>query len=404
MAFEQDLDEILRGTLDVINKEDLVKKLKLNRPLNIKFGVDPTAPDIHLGHTVPLQKLRQFQERGHNIQLVIGDYTAIIGDPSGKSETRKMLSREEIAFNMKTYTDQVFKVIDKSKTNLLYNSDWLNPFSGLDMINLGSKYSVQQLLQRRDFADRIKNNKPLSVTELIYPLLVGYDSVHLKSDIELGGTDQLFNFMASREIQKAYGQEPEVILTLPLLEGTDGVRKMSKSLGNAIGVKDFPSEMYGKIMSIPDSVLWKYFELLSDKPLSEIALFKKSACEGQNPMEYKRLLARELVGRYYDSSLALSAEDSFDVKYRGKKPSSLNSLEHLSFDFNKNEDLNIVYVLKKLNLVSSNGEARRLIEQKAISIDQHPVLDYQYSFSPSEAKLLKVGKRFYGYLDFNLLK
>ncbi len=244
MTLEDQLNEFRRGTVNILTEEELVRKLKQNRPLNVKFGVDPTAPDIHLGHTVPLQKLKQFQDLGHNIQLIIGNYTVMIGDPSGRSETRPPLTREEIENNMETYQKQVFKVLDPKKTPLVYNSLWLEKFSGTDIIKLGSKYTVQQLLQRRDFGERIKQNRPLSVTELLYPLLVGYDSVHLKSDVEIGGTDQLFNFMASREIQKAYEQEPEVIITLPLLEGVDGVKKMSKSFGNAIGVNDDPNDMY----------------------------------------------------------------------------------------------------------------------------------------------------------------
>lgn len=255
MILEDQLNGFRRGTEDILTEDELIRKLKQNRPLNVKFGVDPTAPDIHLGHTVPLQKLKQFQDLGHNIQLIIGDYTAMIGDPSGRSETRPTLTREEIENNIGTYQKQVFKVLDPDKTDLVYNSQWLEKFSRTDVIKLCSKYTVQQLLQRRDFGERIKQTKTLFVTELLYPLLIGYDFVHLKSDVEIGGTFQLFNLMASREMQKAYGQEPEVIITLPLLEGIDGVKKMSKSFGNAIGVNDDPNDMYGKIMSISDDLM-----------------------------------------------------------------------------------------------------------------------------------------------------
>ena len=399
MALEDQLKKIRRGTVDILTEEELVRRLEKNRPLNVKFGVDPTAPDIHLGHTVPLQKLKQFQDLGHNIQLIIGDYTAMIGDPSGRSETRPTLSREEIERNMKTYQVQVFKILDQNRTELLYNSTWLEQFSGTDMIKLGSKYTVQQLLQRRDFGERIKQNKPLSVTELLYPLLVGYDSVHLNSDIEIGGTDQLFNFMASREIQKAYGQEPEVVITLPLLEGVDGVKKMSKSLGNAIGVNDDPNDMYGKIMSISDDLMLKYYELLSETPLEEFQEIRNAIASGSlNPMEYKQRLAREIVSRYHGQNFALFAEERFTKIHRER--GMPNQLEEEIIRYSAGQGLPIIDILRQTGRVKSNSEARRLIEQGGVRLDGKVVDDINYSIYPKDGQIVQVGKRYFRKLKY----
>ena len=400
MTLEDQLNEFRRGTVDILTEEELVRKLKQNRPLNVKFGVDPTAPDIHLGHTVPLRKLKQFQDLGHNIQLIIGDYTAMIGDPSGRSETRPTLTREEIEDNMETYQKQVFKVLDSNKTSLVYNSQWLKKFSGTDIIKLGSKYTVQQLLQRRDFGERIKQNRPLSVTELLYPLLVGYDSVHLKSDVEIGGTDQLFNFMASREIQKAYGQEPEVIITLPLLEGVDGVKKMSKSFGNAIGVNDDPNDMYGKIMSISDNLMLKYYELLSETPLEEFQEIRAAISSGSvNPMRYKQRLAREIVSRYHGQNLALSAEERFNYVHRKKNVPE--NLEEQVIKYSTNEEkLSIVKVLRQMGRISSNSEARRLIEQGGVRLDGETINDMNYVVSLQDGQVVQIGKRYFRRLKY----
>jgi len=399
MALEDQLKKIRRGTVDILTEEELVRRLEKNRPLNVKFGVDPTAPDIHLGHTVPLQKLKQFQDLGHNIQLIIGDYTAMIGDPSGRSETRPTLSREEIERNMKTYQVQVFKILDQNRTELLYNSTWLEQFSGTDMIKLGSKYTVQQLLQRRDFGERIKQNKPLSVTELLYPLLVGYDSVHLNSDIEIGGTDQLFNFMASREIQKAYGQEPEVVITLPLLEGVDGVKKMSKSLGNAIGVNDNPNDMYGKIMSISDDLMLNYYELLSETPLEEFQEIRNAITSGSlNPMEYKQRLAREIVSRYHGQNFALFAEERFTKIHRER--GMPNQLEEEIIRYSTGQGLPIIDILRQTGRVKSNSEARRLIEQGGVRLDGKVVDDINYSIYPKDGQIVQVGKRYFRKLKY----
>lgn len=400
MTIEDQLKEIRRGAINILTEEELVRKLKENRPLNIKFGVDPTSPDIHLGHTVPLQKLKQFQDSGHNIQLIIGDYTAMIGDPSGRSETRPILSREEIERNMETYQKQVFKILDRERTELLYNSEWLKKFSGTDIINLGSKYTVQQLLQRRDFNERIKQNKPLSVTELLYPLLVGYDSVHLNSDIEIGGTDQLFNFMASREIQKAYGQEPEVIITLPLLEGVDGVKKMSKSIGNAIGVNDDPNDMYGKIMSVSDDLMLKYYELLSETPVEEFQEIKSAIVSGSvNPMAYKQRLAREIISRYHGQSFAASSEERFNRVHRKRDMPS--KLEEEVIKYSADETmLPLVGILKQIGRAKSNSEARRLIGQGGVKLDGEVIRDVGYSIPPKNDRIIQVGKRYFRKLKY----
>lgn len=403
LKLEDQLKEIKRGTVGIITEEELTAKLEESRPLNIKFGVDPTAPDIHLGHTVPLQKLRQFQDLGHNIQLIIGDYTAMIGDPSGRSETRPMLTREEIEANLETYKHQVFKILDSSRTNLLFNSDWLRQFSGEDMIRLGSKYTVQQLLQRRDFGERVEENKPLSVTELLYPLLVGYDSVHLRSDIEIGGTDQLFNFMASREIQKAYGQKPEVIITLPLLEGLDGVKKMSKSLGNAIGVTEQPIDMYGKVMSISDDLMLKYYELLSDIPIQEFEQIREEIKSGRaNPMDYKQRLARQIVSRYHGESAAEESQEYFNRVHRRRDLPS--EIEIATLTYSPNSSLSLVEAIKKVGRADSNNAARRLIEYGGVRINGEKILNINYVLKPNDGQVLQVGKNFYRRLEFQVDK
>jgi len=305
MEYKSQFNEIVRGAVDIISNEDLKAKLAESRPLNIKFGVDPTSPDIHLGHTVPLQKLKKFQDFGHNIQLVIGDYTARIGDPSGRSETRPILTKEQIDNNLKTYADQVFKILDRDRINLFYNSNWLGKLNLEELAELTSKYTIKQLLHRKDFSDRIKNGKSLSIAELLYPLLVGYDSVILKTDIEIGGTDQLFNFVVSRKIQKAYSQKPEVIITLPVLEGVDGVKKMSKSLGNAIGINEPSEEMYKKVMSIPNGLMLKYYELLSNVSVDELNEIRNELVKDSSKnIYYKEQLAREIVSRYHGEDAA----------------------------------------------------------------------------------------------------
>ncbi len=394
MRVKKQVEEFTRGAVDILSVESLESKLKEGKPLNIKFGVDPTTPEIHLGHTVPLQRLRIFQNYGHNVQLIIGDYTAMIGDPSGKSETRPMLIPEEIQKNLATYTDQVFKLLDPEKTQLLYNSSWLGKFSGADLLKIGSKHSVQQLLQRRDFKHRLDSRSPLSITELFYPLLVGYDSVHLKTDVEIGGTDQLFNFLASRELQKAYGLPEEVVITLPILEGLDGVKKMSKSLGNAIGVTEEPNNMYGKIMSISDDLMWKYYKLLSDLPVDAINNGESSE---RNPMDYKLMLASELVEKYYGREVAKRAEDHFSQVHRKRNlPENLETLT-----VNYQPDLQLIGLLKATGRAKTNGEARRLVEGGGVKIDGKKISDLHYQISLKAGQVLQIGKKFYRELKFS---
>lgn len=386
MNSENGYNLVTRGIVDLLGDDTLKEKLNSGNPLNVKFGVDPTAPDIHLGHTVPLQKLRQFQQLGHNVILVIGDYTAKIGDPSGKSKTRPMLTDEQIKYNMQTYTDQVFKILDKKDTKLVYNSDWLAKFSLEDVLNLGSRSTIQQLLQRRDFSNRLKDGSPLTLTELMYPLLVGYDSVELAADVELGGTDQLFNFVASRDVQSAYGQVPEVVLTLPLLEGLDGVRKMSKSYGNTIGITDSPENMYGKVMSISDDLMVKYFELLSDIDNDKLAHVRGVVdTKVENPMIYKQQLARELVGRFHSAEGVEAAENYFNRTIRNKDYN--NSLVDVSINY----DSSLPNVVSHL-IGRTKSDARRLIQQGGVRLGDSKITDVNYQLDREELEL-HIGKK-----------
>jgi len=399
MTLEDKLKEIKKGAIDIINERELEEKLRGDRPLNIKLGIDSTSPDIHLGHTIPLRKLRQFQELGHNINLLIGDYTALIGDPTGKSETRPLLTPEDIESNLETYTEQVFKILDPNKAKLVYNSEWLSNLSTKDIIHLSAKYTVQQLLQRRDFKERIDSGKPLSTSELIYPLLMGYDSVCLNTDIEIGGTDQLFNFMICREIQKAYGQQPEVIITLPLLEGVDGIKKMSKSLKNSIGLNNPPIEMYGKIMSISDTLMWRYYELLSDIQIDRLDKIRKEVYEQKaNPIEYKQQLAKEIVVKYQGVEAANIAEDYFNRVHRKRAlPLELES----SFIYcKKDQTVSLNYLLKQIGKAKSNSEARRLVEQRAIKINGQVISDLNYTLNKTDGQVVQVGKMFFRELMF----
>lgn len=400
MNLEEQLRIIERGTVDILTREALMERLNEDRPLNVKFGIDPTAPDIHLGHTVPLQKLRQFQDIGHNIQLVIGDFTALIGDPSGRSKTRPMLTSEQISKNLQSYLMQVFKILDKDRTNTYYNSTWLGALTAKDIIELCSKTTVQKLLQRRDFSKRIEENAPLTMTELIYPLLVGYDSVHLKTDIEIGGTDQLFNFIASKDTQESYGQKPEIIITLPLLEGLDGIKKMSKSLGNAVGIDDKPDQMYGKLMSISDELMIKYYELLSNVSLGEVNLVKSVVAEkSDNPMIYKQKLARELVQLYHGANAASSAEENFNRLHRKKELPE--EIEKKQIFYSSEESLGIVQIIRTLGLATSNGNAKRLIEQGGVRVNNERITDITYCLQPKPGTIIQVGKRTFKELYFS---
>ena len=380
------------GTVEVIGEEDLKGKLKLNRPLTVKAGFDPTAPDIHLGHTVLIHKMRQFQEQGHNVVFLIGDFTAAIGDPSGKSETRPPLSREQILENAQTYQSQVFKILDPALTKVVFNSEWFDKFSAADMIKLASRHTVARMLERDDFHKRYTEQRPIAIHEFLYPLIQGYDSVALKAEVEIGGTDQKFNLLVGRELQKAEGQSPQAVITMPLLEGTDGINKMSKSLGNYIGVDEKPGDIVGKIMSISDELMVRYYELVGGLTPEEFRTVKEKLSGGQlHPREAKMELAKRIVERFYDSITAESAGADFDSQFREKKvPDDMETFTH-QWEGEK-EPLSII--LAKTGAVKSSSEARRLIKQGGLAVDGEKVSDETFSISPGEY-VIKLGKKRY---------
>lgn len=389
MSTNDTLKIIERGVEDLLPKEELIKKLSENRPLKIKLGMDPTAPDLHLGHTVVINKMRQLQDLGHRIQFLIGDFTAMIGDPTGKSVTRPPLSEEEIKENARTYQDQVFKILDSDKTEILFNSYWMQKLSSADMIRLAAQYNVARMLERDDFNKRYKSGQSIAVHEFLYPLVQGYDSVAMKTDIELGGTDQKFNLLVGRELQKAYGQAQQVILTMPILEGLDGVQKMSKSLGNYIGISDSPSDMFGKIMSISDTLMWRYFELLSFKSLTDIEQLKQSVESGANPRDVKFELAMEIIERFHDKTAAIAARDEFVARFqKGQMPDDIAEV-NVKVDGNAP----IAWVLKEAGLVASTAEGNRMIKQGAVKIAGEKLEDAQQKLSVPFSEVVQVGKR-----------
>ena len=378
------------GTVDLISEEDLIQKLKTKKMLRIKYGADPSAPDLHLGHTVPLRKLARLQELGHKIVFVVGDFTARIGDPSHQTETRKALSEEEVKRNAKTYQDQVFCILNRKKTEVRYNSEWLGKFKPDDFLRLASRYTVARLLERDDFAKRFKEGRPIAVLEFLYPLLQGYDSVALESDVELGGTDQKFNLLVGRELQRDWKQSPQVVITLPIIEGTDGKVKMSKSIGNHIALQDSPREMFGKIMSIPDTLTVRYFRYLTNVGLKEADEIETELASGAlHPREAKASLAREIVSAYYGSAEAEKASKEFDRMFRAKElPDEMETVS-----VSKNE-WDIVSLLNEAKLVTSKSEARRLIQQGGVKIDGTKVQDEKYRVSLSEDPVtIQCGKR-----------
>jgi len=386
------MDVIKRGTSEIIPEEDLVKKLehsiKINKPLNIKLGCDPSRPDLHLGHSVVLRKLRQFQDLGHMAILIIGDFTGMIGDPSGKSKTRPSLTLEETHRNGQSYFEQAKKILSTQRVSMQYNSDWLNKMSFADVIRLASKYTVARMLERDDFTVRYKAGEPISVHEFLYPLAQAMDSVTIHSDVELGGTDQKFNLLVGRDIQREYDQEPQVILTMPILIGTDGVDKMSKSLDNYVGVNDSPKEIFGKTLSIPDKLIYQYFELVTDVPKQELAGIKSSLENVKtNPRDIKRQLARTLVRMYHSETLADDAEKEFDRIFVQK------SIPDNVEEFKRHESINITALLTEAKLAASKGEARRLIDQGGVSIDDERVTDPNLLLPDKDEFILKVGKR-----------
>ncbi|AZI13963.1 tyrosine--tRNA ligase [Avibacterium paragallinarum] len=382
----EQLAELKRGTDQLFSEQDLIEKLKENRPLRIKLGADPTAPDIHLGHTVVLNKLRQFQNFGHHVMFLIGDFTATVGDPSGKNATRPPLSREDVLRNAETYKEQIYKILDPEKTEIVFNSDWLGELGTVGMIRLASNYTVARMLERDDFKKRFTNNQPIAIHEFIYPLLQGYDSVHLKADVELGGTDQTFNLLIGRELQKSDGQKPQVAITLPLLVGLDGEKKMSKSLGNYIGVTEAPNEMFGKIMSISDELMWDWYDLLSFRPLSEIAQFKQEVAEGRNPRDIKVLLAKEITARFHSEAEADAAEQAFINRFqKGAIPDEMP-------EFTFEGEIGLANLLKETGLVSSTSEAIRMVNQGGVKIDGEKVENAKAIIYASTA-VYQVGKR-----------
>jgi tyrosyl-tRNA synthetase len=385
---------IERGVVDLISKEELQKKLKKSiesgKPLRIKAGFDPTAPDLHLGHTVLIQKLKHFQDLGHQVLFLIGDFTGMIGDPTGKSETRKALTREDVAQNAESYKTQIFKILDPDKTQIVFNSEWLGSLSSYDMIKLASQLTVARMLERDDFKKRFENQQPISIHEFMYPLVQGHDSVALKADVELGGTDQLFNLLMGRELQKNAGQAPQVVMTMPLLEGLDGVNKMSKSLGNYIGITDSADDIYGKILSVSDELMYRYYNLLSDLSVEEINELKRGVESGTlHPKEVKKKLARELTSRYYGDGEAVKAEENFEriFKQHGV-PDEIPELVILA-----GEPIWLPRLLVDTGMVTGTTEAKRLIKQNAVSLDDVKVADDNYTVKTSGELLIKVGKR-----------
>ncbi|TDJ47394.1 MAG: tyrosine--tRNA ligase [Gammaproteobacteria bacterium] len=385
------LEELRRGVEEILREDELEQRLGSGRPLRVKAGFDPTAPDLHLGHTVLLNKMRQFQEFGHEIIFLIGDFTGMIGDPSGKTATRPTLTPEEVGANAKTYESQVYKILDPDRTRLEFNSRWMNKLSAEDLIKLAAKHTVARMLERDDFHKRYESGKAISIHEFLYPLVQGYDSVALEADVELGGTDQKFNLLVGRQLQQAYGQPPQVVLTMPLLVGLDGVNKMSQSLGNSIGITDPPGEMFGKLMSISDDLMWRYFELLSFRPLDEIQGFKQQVADGENPRDIKYRLAEEMVTRFHDKGAADRAQRDFIARHRhGRTPDVMDERALSSAE----PALGIAYILRDVGLTSSTSEAIRMIKQGAVRIDNervdNPKMTIEVDGTP---KVYQVGKR-----------
>ena len=390
MGHKQDLQLIHRGADELISEEDLERKLARGKPLRVKAGFDPTAKDLHLGHTVVLNKMRQFQDLGHHVMFLIGDFTGMIGDPSGRNVTRPPLTPEQIAENAETYKEQVFKVLDPAKTEIMFNSTWSEQLGAAGMIKLAGTYTVARILERDDFAKRFAAQQPISLHEFLYPLMQGYDSVAMKADVELGGTDQKFNLLVGRELQKHFGQEPQVIITMPLLEGLDGVNKMSKSLGNYVGVHDTPNDMFGKLMSVSDDLMWRYIELLSFAPLDEVARWKKDIEGGANPRDVKVRFAQELVERFHDRGAAERALEDWNSRFRdGAIPTDL---EEKTITV-ATEGTAIAQVLKSAGLCPSTSEALRMIEQRGVKVDGDTVGDKALKLAAGATYVLQVGKR-----------
>lgn len=387
---QETLAQLRYGSDELLLEAELIKKLEENRPLVIKAGFDPTAPDLHLGHTVLINKLKQFQDAGHDVQFLIGDFTAMIGDPTGKNVTRKPLSREAVIENAKTYQQQVFKILDPEKTTVRFNSEWMGAMTSAELIQLAAKHTVARMLERDDFSKRYKGGQPIAIHEFLYPLIQGYDSVVMKADVELGGTDQKFNLLMGRHLQEVYGQKPQVVLTMPILEGLDGVQKMSKSLNNYIGIADAPDEMFGKIMSISDDLMWRYFQLLSFKPMQEIEKWRAECVAGANPRNYKVSLGQEIVARFHGQQAAIAALENFEARFqRGALPDDMPEIELVA----GSEGLAIANLLKMAGLVETTSEALRMIKQGAVKIDGEKIEDQKLVIAVSTEHVYQVGKR-----------
>ncbi|WP_080975533.1 tyrosine--tRNA ligase [Moraxella canis] len=392
LPIEEQMQLIMRGVNEIYSKEDLVKKLEQNRPLRIKLGMDPTAPDLHFGHTVVLNKLRHFQDLGHEVLFLIGDYTARIGDPSGKNATRPPLTEADVKANAQTYAEQVFKILDKDKTKIVFNSEWFSKMSAGDMIQLASQVTVSRMLERDDFAKRYDSQTPIAIHEFLYPLVQGYDSIALDADVELGGNDQTFNLLMGRTLQGRYGKEPQVCITMPILEGLDGVQKMSKSLGNYIGINDPAGVMYQKILSMPDTLIARYFELLSFKPMSEVNALLDDMANGRNPQEIKRILALELIERFHDKDAADNAHKSAGNRLAdGELPVDL---PEVSLSLNGQDKLFITQILNQASLAKNSAQAKDMLSRGAVKVDGQ-VVDASFALEAGQTVVIQAGKKAY---------
>jgi len=390
MTMSDELAQIRRGVHELLVEAELVERLAAGVPLRVKAGFDPTAPDLHLGHTVLINKLRQFQDLGHEVLFLIGDFTGMIGDPTGKNVTRKPLTRDEVLANAATYEHQIYKILDPEKTTVMFNSQWMGAMSAVDLIQVAAKYTVARMLERDDFSKRYAANQSIAIHEFIYPLIQGYDSVAMKADVELGGTDQKFNLLVGRELQKHYGQRPQTILTMPILEGLDGVQKMSKSLNNYIGISEPPDEMFGKLMSISDELMWRYFELLSFRSIDDVARLKHAVREGANPRDIKFQLGLEIVARFHDQTAAEAALATFIARFqKGALPDDMPDITLQAEDGR----LGIANLLKNAGLVGSTSEAFRMIKQGAVRCDGERIEDKDLAITPGSTHVIQVGKR-----------
>ncbi|OAI48711.1 tyrosine--tRNA ligase [Gammaproteobacteria bacterium SCGC AG-212-F23] len=390
VSVEESLQVIRRGSEEILLEEDLVARLKTGKPLCIKTGFDPTAPDLHLGHTVLLNKMRQFQDLGHEVIFLIGDFTGMIGDPSGKNETRPPLTREQVQENALTYQKQVFKILDPNKTKILFNSEWLSKFTAVDMIKLASTYTVARMLERDDFHKRYTGGYSIAIHEFLYPLLMGYDSVAMRADVELGGTDQKFNLLVGRELQKHFGQKPQTVIMMPLLPGLDGIKKMSKSLGNYIGIDEPPKEIFGKVMSLSDETMWLYFDLISFKTLAEIKALRDAVANGMNPRDVKFLLAEEIVARFHSATQANQAKEDFISQFQqGVIP---ENLDEITVNVGAKGML-IANVMKTAGLVNTTSDGIRLVEQGGVKIDGEKILSKNLHLQPGKTIVIQAGKR-----------